>query len=409
MLTTKPDLELTPLSIEDLELAYSIFGLHEPSVLTTVAEFAHLRAEWEHLHDASDAGVFLSWAWLYPWYQRIGHKRKLHIVTVRNGLGALAGLLPLSIEKRPLLGTRLGPSVRRMSFLGETLVGSDYLDVIAHHDDREGITRRLLEAVRDRGAWDVLDLNDMDSRSPTLPIIQDVFGHTGYTLEWRNGPVCPYEEFQACDTFEAFTKNLGRGDTYKRRRKWLEKQEGYRILRATCPHEMELPLAEFFRLHALRWRDDGGSDGITCPEVEIFHRDATSYLAERGNICLYTMMVGDRAVASFYALMHKGKMICYLTGRDPEWQSRSVGTVLVGETFHDALDMGMREYDFLRGEEAYKADWSSQQRSLVSVRIYRPGSTGAWLSKQEDALGSARRIARKVLPADLIQRLRSRC
>jgi CelD/BcsL family acetyltransferase involved in cellulose biosynthesis len=169
---------------------------------------------------------------------------------------------------------------------------------------------------------------------------------------------------------------------------------------------MGTALDEFFRLHDLRWRDDGGSDGITSPEVEAFHREATSYLAEGGHVCVYTMLVGEQAVASFYALTHNGKMICYLTGRDPAWQSRSVGTVLIGETFRDAFALGMSEYDFLRGEEPYKAEWSSRQRSLISVRIYRSGSKGAWLSRQEQALNSARRAARRALPTGVVQKLR---
>lgn len=365
-----------------------------------------LQPDWDRLHRHSGAGVFLSWAWLRPWHNIIAPDRRLHIVTLRNGLGEMEGVVPLCIEDRPLLGSRFGPTVRRMAYLGETNVGSDYLDVIAHSSDRDRTTRRLLEATRDSSLWDLLDLNDMDSQSPTLPLLREVFGGPEFVVETIPGPICPYEPLAPGETFSSFIKALGRGDNYKRRRKWLEKQEGYKILRATEPHEMDGALKEFLRLHELRWRGDGGSDGITCPETERFHHEATRLLAERGNICLYTMLVGDTAVASFYALMHGGKMICYLTGRDPEWQSKSVGMVLVGETFKDAFELGMSEYDFLRGEEGYKADWSTARRSLVSIRIYRKATRGAWLARQERATKSARHAGKKVLPPALVERLR---
>src|SRR5256885_11153637 len=45
----------------------------------------------------------------------------------------------------------------------------------------------------------------------------------------------------------------------------------------------------FFRLHAMRWSDDGGSQGIKGPTVEAFHRDAAQYLAERGLLRMYTI------------------------------------------------------------------------------------------------------------------------
>ena len=409
MLASNSDLDLLPQIAEAVALAYPLLGIHKPAATGTSDDFAALRADWERLHPKSDAGIFLSWAWLYPWYTHLAPTRKLHIVTLRNTRGGLDGILPLSLEGRPLLGTRLGPSIRRMSFLGETHVGSDYLDVIAHHANRDSITRTLFQSVRDSANWDVLDLNDMLSTSPTIPILRDIFPAAEYTIETTEGPACPYEQFSPNETFGTFIKNLGRGSNYKRRRKWLEKQPGFRIERATEPHEMPHALTEFLRLHDLRWRDDGGSDGITCPATEAFHREAATYLAQNNNIYLYTMFVGDNAVASFYALTHNGKMICYLTGRDPEWHSQSVGMVLIGETFRDALESGMSEYDFLRGEEPYKSDWSTHQRTLTNIRIYRNNSRGSWLTRQERALKSARRLARKLLPAPLLNKLRRIC
>lgn len=406
MIAVQPDLELLFPILEDTDASYLLPTILLTAVVRSAEKFAVLRAEWDRLHGRSDAGVFLSWGWLYPWFRKLGAGRELHIVTARDGSGDLEGVLPMCVEERRLLGTKFGPCLRRMSFLGETHVGSDYLDVIASRENQEEVTRRLLEQVRDGGEWDVLDLNDMDSQSPTLTILQEVFENPEYELEWQDGPLCPYRELESGETFDGFIRNLGRGQNYKRRSKWLEKQEGYRIVRSTCPQEMEHALAEFLRLHDLRWRAEGGSDGIACPQVEAFHRDATSYLAETGNVCLYTMIVGEQAVASFYALVHNGKMICYLTGRDPEWQKQSVGMVLIGETFRHAFELGMREYDFLRGEEPYKADWSSQTRRLVSVRIYRKGSRGTWLSRQERTVDAARRLARKVLPSALRKHLR---
>lgn len=409
MLASQPDIELLPQIAEAVAFAYPFLGVNKPNSTTSSDDFAALRDDWDRLHAKTDAGIFLSWAWLYPWFKHLAPNRRLHIVTLRNDRDTLDGILPLCIEDRPLLSVPFGPTMRRMSYLGETHVGSDYLDVIAHHADRDNIARTLFESVRGSDNWDVLDLNDMDSASPTIPLLRDIFPASDYTIEVTPGPVCPYEQFAPNETFDSFIKNLGRGSNYKRRRKWLEKQAGFRIERASEPAAMDAALSDFFRLHELRWRGDGGSDGITCPETEAFHREAAPYLAETNNIYLYTMYVGDQAVASFYALTHNGKMICYLTGRDPEWQHASVGMVLVGETFRDAFETGMSEYDFLRGEEAYKSDWSTHQRTLTNIRIYRNGSKGALLTKQEQALKSAKRMARKLLPEPLLNRLRKRC
>ncbi|MEO8288313.1 MAG: GNAT family N-acetyltransferase [Chloroflexota bacterium] len=369
---------------------------------TNVSTFAALRREWGDLLDDSTAGVFNSWEWLYPWYRRIGSERELHLLAARKENGHLLGLLPLSLEKRRAMGRTL----RRLSFLGDTEVGSDYLDVIARNGQEVDVRRALLVHVRENGDWDVLDLLDMDSDSPTLDLLRELFSEEQFVIETSDGSICPYEQFAPGLQYDAFMKGTSRYDNFVRRRKWLEKQPRYIVERTTDPGELAGPMSDFMHLHAQRWAGEGGSQGITGPAVEAFHRDAAQFLAERNQLCLYTMRLGEKAVASVYGILHGGKFIYYQSGRDPEWQSKSVGLVLIGETFRHAFELGLQEYDFLRGMESYKADWVTQQRRTVSVRIYRKDGPGVWITRHEQAERSARSFAKKTLPAGLTQRLR---
>lgn len=365
--------------------------------------FAAMRSEWSELIGDSDAGIFNSWEWLFPWYTRIAADRGLHILTARDG-GRLVGVMPLCIERRGAMGRAL----RRLSFLGETEVGSDYLDVVARRG-YEAVARTFIERLRDSSPeWDVLDLVDMASESRTVRMLQEVFGGGEFVVEKSEGEICPGETFVPGESAEDFLRRTRRYDNYVRRRKWLQKQPGYRIEVTTEPGEVAGPLSEFMRLHALRWAEDGGSQGITGPDVEAFHRDAAQYLAERGQLRLYTMMVSDRAVASVYGIVHGDTFIYYQSGRDPEWQSKSVGMVLVGETFRESIETGLRRYDFLRGLEPYKADWVTQERKTIGVRVYKRGGKGALLTQNERATMAARRILKRALPDKVVQMLRRR-
>ncbi len=385
---------------DDLTFHPSRFTHH---VSRITSHFAAMRAEWSELMGSSDAGVFNSWEWLYPWYTRIGADRALHILETRDGEGNLLGLMPLCMERRRVMGQTL----RRLAFLGETEVGSDYLDVVARRGCEEDVTRTFLQSLRDSAdEWDVLDLLDMDVESRTVRSLREVFRGGAFVVEINEGSICPYETFVPGETSEDFLRGTRRYDNYVRRRKWLQKQPGYRIEVTSNPGEVAAPLSEFMSLHALRWAEDGGSQGITGPEVEAFHRDATQLLAECGQLRLYTMMVGDKAVASVYGIVHGGTFIYYQSGRDPEWQSKSVGLVLVGETFKDAIDMGLREYDFLRGVETYKSDWVTRERRTVGVRVYKQGSKGAWLTRSERASRATRRLLKKALPGKVVDLLK---
>jgi CelD/BcsL family acetyltransferase involved in cellulose biosynthesis len=123
------------------------------------------------------------------------------------------------------------------------------------------------------------------------------------------------------------------------------------------------------------------------------------------------MMVGGRAVASVYGLVHRGVFLYYQSGYDPEWRNRSVGLVLVGETFKDAIESGAVEYDFLRGTEPYKFDWATRQRRTVAVRVHAARGAGRWFTRGEELARRGRALVTRVLPpsaAEHIRRLRRR-
>jgi CelD/BcsL family acetyltransferase involved in cellulose biosynthesis len=240
--------------------------------------------------------------------------------------------------------------------------------------------------------------------SLTVQVLRETFPDLQVRVTGRF--VCPYETFTPGEPFEAFLKRTGRRDNYLRRRKWLEKQEGYRIERTEAPGALAGPMTDFFRLHAQRWAADGGSQGIKGKGVESFHRDATQLLAERGRLRLYTMKVGERAVASVYGILHRDTFIYFQSGYDPAWRGKSVGLVLVGETFKDAIEAGLSEYDFLRGTETYKSDWTTKQRCTVAVRVHASTGAGHWFTRHEEAARRAREVLKRVLPQNTVERIR---
>lgn len=364
---------------------------------------ARMRAEWSALLEESDAAIFNGWDWLYPWYRRLAPALEPWVLAARDRADRLVGVLPLAREER-----RLGPGiVRRLCFLGEQRVGSDYLDVVAARGQREDVTRAFARELLDRRPeWDVLELNDLDEQSPTAEVLCEVFRETRWEIAEFDRSLCPNETFQDGETFDRFLRRTRRRDNYLRRRKWFEKQEGYRLEITREPAALTRPLAEFFRLHALRWQEEGGSAGITGPRVEAFHRDATHVLAQAGKLRLYTLWLGNVAVASVYGIVHRDTFHYYQSGMDPDWRSKSVGMVLVGATFEDAFASGLHHYDFLRGTETYKSDWVSKLRKTIGLRIVATSGIGAWWVRAQEAKDAGKSWVKSALPGQAVEHLR---
>ncbi|MGQ0504185.1 MAG: GNAT family N-acetyltransferase [Myxococcaceae bacterium] len=382
-----------------VEPSRSLAELARVDLITSLGELAAMRTEWNALHDASAAGAFLSWEWIYPWCRRIGADWRLFLLAARDRQGALLGLLPLGVEK--------SRGARRLAFLAATHVGSDDLDQIAVRGlDRELARRFAHELHLRRGGWDLLDLTDLREDSVLLEALREKFLDEGDVVLNRERYLCPFETFAPGETFDAFLHRTARRDNYLRRKKWLEKQPGYRIEKTDVPQELARPLAEFFWLHSLRWADDGGSQGIKGPGVEAFHREATHLLAERGQLRLYTLRMGDAAVASVYGIFQGDRFLYFQSGYDPAWRNKSVGLVLVGETFKDAIERGCRGYEFLRGTESYKADWASQVRKTAAIRIHSARGPGAWWTRTEAAARWSRELAKRALPTGAVEKIR---
>ena len=304
------------------------------SELSDPSEFADLRLKWSDLLTKSGEGPFNAWEWLYPWFRLIGRDRKLMILCAHDSEGQLLGIMPLCLDRPRIAGLR----VTRIGFLGDTHVGSDYLDAITLPGQRASTHAAFARHLKVRSAdWDVLELEHLSSDSETVDAFRGIFGDASHRFEVTPRSTCPRQDFLPGETFDLFLKKTRRSDNYLRRRRWLERQPGYRIECTELPQDLTAPMADFVRLHHLRWQDEGGSQGIRGPSVEAFHREACRLLAESKMLRLYTLWVEEHAIASVYGIRHLNTFYYFQSGYDPAWRNRSPGMVLVGDTFKNAL------------------------------------------------------------------------
>ena len=366
-------------------------------VVTETEALLDLRLEWQHLYETADAEIFMAWDWQLSWWRHLGGSRQLFVLVARDAGGCARGLLPLSLET-----VRVGlRRLHRLRFMGDDRVGSDYLDALIEPGWDKAVVPAFARLLTARNpSWDLLELRDMDEHSSTARRLCDALGD-GYKLHSTPGLMCPAGDLNPEQSPEEFLSQCGRSDNYARRRKWLTSQPDFRIDLCRDPTKLAPALNDFFRLHRLRWAKAGGSLGIVGAAVETFHREALMALSSSGHVRLYTLWVQGSAVASVYALTRGKTFYYYQSGMDPAWRSRSVGLVLIGETFSDALRSGFTRYDFLRGEEGYKADWVDGGRRLVSHRLFPRHGSGARAVGDDALLHKGKQFIKRFLPVHM--------
>jgi CelD/BcsL family acetyltransferase involved in cellulose biosynthesis len=360
-----------------------------------------LAVTWESLVDPSHPGAaFRSWAWTSAWWKSFSVGKEPFVLVAREA-GETVGLLPLCAERSPLGG-------RRLIFMGEGIVGSDYLGVVCRAGDEERLASAFAEHLAHE-SYDELSLDGIRRGDPLLPALEGVLPASRADVELRYK--CPH--ITLVDDFESYIAKLpdGTGPQWKRRLRWLEKRPGFEIETLTDPNAIVVGLDALFELHHKRWSVEGGSDAIDGPEIEAFHRLAARGLADIGWARLYLLQVEGAPRAALYGWKHGDRFAFYQAGYDPEWRQRSVGTVLLGHIVRECYAGGLKEYDFLRGSEPYKLKWANGWRETVRLRardaslralLHDAGRTAYWRLREagkralpESALDWARRARKK--------------
>jgi CelD/BcsL family acetyltransferase involved in cellulose biosynthesis len=117
-----------------------------------------------------------------------------------------------------------------------------------------------------------------------------------------------------------------------------------------------------FALHRAPWRDKNKTGMLDGPGLEYFHLAAARGLWKRGLVRLHALRLHERIVAVVYALVGGPRAYRYLGGFDPAFAHFSPGALIMAYSIEQAILEGVREFDFLRGRDAYKSGLGAPSR-----------------------------------------------
>jgi CelD/BcsL family acetyltransferase involved in cellulose biosynthesis len=371
-----------------------------PSLAISLCEnaeaFEALTAEWNGLlAGAHHKSAFLKHQWMSTWWQLIGAtsaSRQLFVLLGRDASGKLAGALPLYRET-----SGHGPFRRRvLRFLGSQPEAPEHLDVIVQADGAASIAEALVGAlVSLRGEYDAIELVDLAEESLLLSTLASWSRAAGYACRTWMWQECPYIATEG--SFDKYLMTLTQKHRYKVRLfgKRLAAAHTVTLEVATEPAQVGPALEETFRLHSKRWtlKTDDVS-GFDDPAVHAFHRRVAQRLAADDAIRIFLLRCDGRAVAACYCLQYDRRLYFFQPGFDPAFRKLHVGKVLLGRVIEHCFKNGLREFDFLRGTEDYKFDWTEQKRSTFACNIaLTPWSRAVHSSRDARRRLDAKRMA----------------
>jgi CelD/BcsL family acetyltransferase involved in cellulose biosynthesis len=346
---------------------------------TKLEDLSTLAEDWDRLA----GGVpFRGWTWLSHWWRSYGprnemeaQRKSLAVLGLFDDGGSLVGVAPWFLERSARRGRVLKP-------LGMGEVCSDYLSLLCHPAREEAVVECLAEYLVESAKadepdglrWDLLELEGVDAEDRPIAALADALAIFNCTVHRRDGVICWRLDLPT--SWESYVVSLGKNLRREVRRLERELLDSDRAKLHSVEKIDELPLAMdiLIELHQRR-RETLSEKGCFASERFLdFYRHVVPALLRQGQLQFHWLELDGKAIAAEFQLVGGGVLYAYQAGIDPGSMEYQPGKLINLSILKKSIAGGYRAFDFLRGDEPYKARFGAVARPSLEYRVvpHRP-------------------------------------
>jgi len=371
-------------------------GAFEVTRIDSTEGFEALRPVWKRLVDAGNhPNVFLTFEWLFSWWETFGSDHELYILAVRSGdeIVALA----------PLMLTRKGGRGRVVQFIGTP--DSDYCDFPSTNSGET--TPAILDyLMRRRADWTKLDLEQISERSSTVQHVAAYFELNRAAYRFRPAETCHSLVYEAQgEARESFARR--RNKTLKWSINFFKRSGALTLSELKTNEAIEPWLDYLFHYHLMRWSDTITPSKFADRRHRRLYRTLAARLASSRQISLLLLKHDGLPIAFQFDFVYGNSVFVYTLAHNVFFRRQSPGKILNHLATQHYIRAGYDELDFTRGGETYKGSLTNRTFANYELKVYR-NRVCFWLSLFYDRLKASRpmaRLARSDRLSDLKNRL----
>jgi CelD/BcsL family acetyltransferase involved in cellulose biosynthesis len=313
--------------------------------------------EWDALVARVGASPFCTPGWFEAWWEAFGRGR-LELFTLRRD-GELLALLPLA-ERH---GMRRALTNWHTPELAIPAVDSNA---------RQALLSRVLRSTRTSVQLAMLTAGSEDAHDFATVASDHDLRVLPRTIERS-----PFVRLEG--DFDSYLRTLAhrRRSELRRRRRRLAERGQLEFKVETGGEQLDALLAEGFAVEGSGWKTEQGTAILSRPETSVFYRLVAAWAAERGSLRLAFLRLDGRPIAFHFTIEEGGSAYQLKGGYDPEFRELAPGQLLVEDMLRWAFERGLRTYEFLGADEAFKLDWTASLRERIALHAFPRSPVGA--------------------------------
>jgi CelD/BcsL family acetyltransferase involved in cellulose biosynthesis len=305
--------------------------------------------KWDVVYNSlKEKSIFFSSQWAYLSAQHFLKNGQLFVIIVEDK-GRPIGVAPFKITKKRILGLNL----RTLTHLNDC--ATDYTGILISADaNARDVLKEVIQALcKNAHCWDFLHLDNFSSSEKFTRIFFDLAIHTSIRdLSKYVNVNAPFADLQAGVTL--FSKKQLK-DIERREKRLVEK---HKIEYFIATDFSEKVWESFVDFHKARYPNTG----FNSEDNQKFYRALLADCCVIGQIEFSYMLVDGVLAAGHFGFRDEHRVYYYIPVYNPRFALTGVGQILLNKMVYHYLNLGYREFDFLRGNESYKWNWCDDAR-----------------------------------------------
>jgi len=371
-------------------------------ICRTWEELEQFRESWDRLLQANPtSSIFQTPEWLAAWWKAFARNKELCGLVFADAQGRALSIAPLYRDQEFFFGRTL----TMLHMVGAGSGDSDALDFITSPGNEEVCADAFMAWLDKQKDWDVCALETL----PQVSLVAKRLGTRLHEAEWSVDTTLtpnfvidlPAAWPQYVNALEpSFRPLLTR---YPRR---LQSRYSVRFVRCECIEDLKAHLETLFSLHQMRWTGRGEPGAFANPDRRDFYFEMAAAFLRRGWLEFWLLELDGEIVGAQFCFRCNGTVSLLQEGFHPKYAAEKIGYALRAHVLEEMIRSSAKRYDFLGGDDPYKAKFGAHQKNYLNLTFAGPSRLGRTYLALRRRKRQIKTWLKSKLPASMLARLR---